>query len=57
MKRVLKHIKESIMTSPGIRWTTHDRYRNEIYLTHERWQHIIASINHPDMTDYEEHLR
>ncbi len=45
------------MTSPGIRWTTHDRYRNEIYLTHERWQHIIASINHPDMTNYEEHLR
>ena len=32
-------------------------YRNEIYLTHERWQHIIASINHPEMTNYEEHLK
>lgn len=41
----------------GIRWTTHDRYRNEIYLTHERWQHITASINHPDMANYEEHLK
>ena len=45
------------MASTDIRWTTHDRYRNEIYLTHERWQHIIASINHPDMADYEEQLK
>ena len=45
------------MITGGIRWTIHDRYRNEIYLTHERWQHIIASINHPDMASYEEHLK
>ena len=45
------------MTSIGIRWTTHDRYRNVIYITHERWEHITDSINHPDMTDYEEHLK
>ena len=49
--------KEEIMTSTGIRWTTHDRYRNVIYITHERWEHITDSINHPDMTDYEEHLK
>ena len=45
------------MTLSGIRWTTYDRYRNEIYLTHERWKHIIASMNHPDMENYEEHLK
>ena len=41
----------------GIRWKIRDRYGNEIYLTHERWQHIIASINHPEMANYEEHLK
>ena len=45
------------MTATGIRWTIHDRYGNEIYLTHERWQHITTSINHPDMANYEEHLK
>ena len=45
------------MAVTGIRWTIHDRYRNEIYLTHECWQYIIASINHPDMASYEEHLK
>ena len=45
------------MTATGIRWKIHDRYGNEIYLTHERWQHIIASINHPAMANYEEHLK
>ncbi|MCY3739853.1 MAG: hypothetical protein OXH00_02400 [Candidatus Poribacteria bacterium] len=45
------------MTATGIRWKIHDRYGNEIYLTHERWQHITASINHPDMVNYEEHLK
>ncbi len=44
------------MTSP-IRWTTTDLYHNEIYLTEERWQHIIEPINHPEMTDYESHLK
>ena len=45
------------MTPIGIRWKIHDRYGNEIYLTHERWQHITASINHPDMANCEEQLK
>lgn len=45
------------MTTTGIRWKTHDRHGNEIYLTHERWRHIIASINHPDMVNHEEYLK
>ncbi len=45
------------MKSAGIRWTTYDRYKNEIYLSHERWQHITDAINHPDMINYEEHLQ
>ena len=44
------------MTS-GRRWTVRDRYTNEIYLTYERWQHIIDPINHPEMAAYEEHLQ
>ncbi len=39
------------------RWTVPDRYGNEIYLTQERWEHIIDSLNHPDLSEYEEHLR
>lgn len=34
-----------------------DRQDNEIYLTEERWQHIIDPINHPEMSAYEEHLK
>ena len=45
------------MAATGIRWKTHDRYGNEIYLTHERWSHITDSINHPDMVNYEQHLK
>jgi hypothetical protein len=41
----------------GRRWTVHDSYGNEIYLTHERWEHITESFNHPEMGNYEEHLR
>lgn len=44
------------MTNP-IRWTTRDRYDNDIYLTQERWEHIIESINHPEMADYEKELK
>ena len=40
----------------GRRWTVHDRYGNEIHLTHERWEHIIEPISHPEMAAYEEHL-
>lgn len=45
------------MALTGIRWSTNDRYGNDIYLTNERWQHIIDSINHPDMKNNEEQLR
>lgn len=35
----------------------HDRYGRLIYLTQERWEHIIDEMNHPEMTVYEEHLK
>jgi hypothetical protein len=41
----------------GRRWTVHDSHGNEIYITDERWDHIIAPYNHPEMSDYEEHLK
>jgi hypothetical protein len=39
------------------RWTVRDRDGNAIYLTDERWQHIIDPINHPEMSVYEMHLK
>jgi len=45
------------MMASGRRWTVRDRYNNEVYLTHERWEHITDSINHPEMAAYEEHLQ
>jgi len=41
----------------GRRWTIRDRYGNEIYLTHERWEHIVEPINHPEMTECENQLK
>ncbi len=41
----------------GKRWTVYDRYGNSIYLTQERWKHIIDPINHPEMAAYEEELK
>lgn len=41
----------------GRRWTIRDRYGNDIYLAHERWEHIVDPINHPEMAEYEEQLR
>lgn len=41
----------------GRRWMVRDRYGNDIYLTDERWDHITAPTNHPEMSAYEEHLR
>jgi hypothetical protein len=38
-------------------WTVRDRYGNDIYLTHERWKHIIEPINHPEMAVCEEYLK
>jgi len=44
------------MTS-GKRWTLCDRQGNEIYLTQERWEHIIGDLNHPEMADCEGQLK
>ena len=38
----------------GKRWFTRDQYGNEIYLTEERWEHIIDPMNHPELEDFEE---
>lgn len=43
--------------SSGKRWTVQDRYGNEICLTQERWEHVTEGIDHPEMLDYEEHLK
>ena len=39
------------------RWTIYDRFGNVIYLTQERWEHIVQSLNHPEMMAYESHLK
>jgi len=41
----------------GRRWMIQDRLGNAIYLTQERWEHIIAAINHPEMAPFEGHLQ
>ena len=41
----------------SVRWTVIDQDGNSIYLTQERWEHIIESINHPEMAEYEEELK
>jgi hypothetical protein len=41
----------------GIRWTIRDQSGHIIYLTQERWDHITAPLNHPEMIRYEEHLK
>jgi hypothetical protein len=45
------------MTNAGKRWAVRDRHGNEVYLTHERWEHIIDPRNHPEMSACEEHLK
>ena len=42
--------------STGRRWTIRDRAGHELYLTQERWEHIIAPYNHPEMSAHEEQL-
>jgi len=32
------------------KWTVRDRYGNEIYMTQERWEHILGS--RPDLEDH-----
>lgn len=39
------------------RWTVRDRYGNDIYLSEERWEHIIDPDNHPEMENCEENLQ
>ena len=41
----------------GRRWSVHDRAGNLIYITDERWQHITAPDNHPEVEIYEDYLR
>jgi hypothetical protein len=41
----------------GRRWTVQDRDGRAIYLTHERWEHIIDPYNHPEMAAYEAQLQ
>ena len=43
--------------SGGKLWTQVDRFGNEIYLTAERWAHIIDPNNHPELAPYFEHVR
>jgi len=40
-----------------IRWTARNHYGNEIYLTRERWEHIIEPNNHPEMSDFDGPLK
>lgn len=43
--------------SNGKRWIINDSDGNSIYLTEERWQHIVDPDNHLEMADYEEYLK
>jgi hypothetical protein len=45
------------MTKSGKRWTVKDHDGHPIYLTEERWRHIVDGDNHPEMQEYEEHLK
>jgi len=38
------------------RWTIQDRNANHIYLTEERWIHIIDDDNHSEMIDCDDLL-
>ena len=38
-------------------WTQRDRFGNDIYLTHERWRHIVDPDNHPELSPYLERVR
>lgn len=40
----------------NIRWQTRDSKGNIIYITEERWNHIVDPDNHPEMEDFEEAL-
>jgi hypothetical protein len=38
-------------------WTQQDRFGDRIYLTYERWSHIIHPDSHPEVEPYADHLR
>ena len=41
----------------GKRWTGQDGRGRPVYLTEERWQHIIEPERHPEMSAYEDELK
>ena len=41
----------------GKLWTQRDRFGNEIYLTGERWEHIIDPDNHPELESYFDYVK
>ena len=41
----------------GKMWTQRDRFGNDIYLTHERWQHIVDADNHPELSPHFDQVR
>ena len=45
------------MADAGKRWTVRDRYGNPVYLTQERWEHIVCETNHPEIEAYEDYLK
>ena len=45
------------MSNTGRRWNVHDRYGNQIYITQERWEHIVNGMNHPEVEDYEDFVK
>lgn len=45
------------MNGAGKRWTVRDREGNLVYLSEERWRHIIGDENHTEMEAHEEHLK
>jgi hypothetical protein len=45
------------MDTSAKRWMVYDRDSNPVYLTDERWQHIVDHENHPEMQAFEEHLK
>jgi hypothetical protein len=41
----------------GKLWTQRDRFGNDIYLTRERWAHIIDPDNHPEVEPFFAYLK
>lgn len=37
-------------------WTQRDRFGNDIYLTYERWVHIVDDDNHPEVAPFMEYV-